>query len=164
MMQREIAQLQLVLQQLIAEHDKLLAHLVNQQAAMKKLDLDAIDKLTGHQDAARMRIAALDGKRKTLVNQLAAMLKLPQTTTLKKLAESIPQHKQSLLVLRDQLKARVTEVATRSTVAGRVAGALLGHLNTVVRLLAGAVEQAGIYTKHGTPQVSTRIGVIEAVG
>src|ERR1051325_610149 len=121
-MQREIAQLQLILQQLIAEHDKLLVHLVNQQAAMKKLDLDAIDKLTGLQDATRMRIAALDVKRKALVNHLAATLKLPQTTTLKKLAESIPQHKQSLLALRDQLKSRVPQAATRSTVAGRVAG------------------------------------------
>jgi len=163
-MQREIAQLQVVLQQLIAEHDKLLAQLANQQAAMKKLDLDAIEKLTGLQDATRMRLAALDGKRKTLVNQLAVLLKLPPSTTLKKLAESIPQHKQSLLALRDQLKNKVTEVATRSTVAGRVAGALLGHLNTVVRLLIGAAEQAGTYTKQGTPQVSARIGVIEAVG
>src|SRR5258705_1161586 len=163
-MQKEVAQLQVILQQLIAEHEKLLVQLSNQQAAMKKMDLPAIDQLTGLQDASRMRIAALDGKRRTLVNQLAAMLKLPGTTTLKRLAESLPQHKQALLALREQLKTKVTEVATRSTVAGRVAGALLGHLNTVVRLLAGAVEQAGIYTKQGTPQVSTRIGVIEAVG
>src|SRR5215204_359841 len=163
-MQREITQLQLVLQQLIAEHEKLLAHLTNQQEAMKKLDLVAIDQLTGLQDSSRMRIAALDGKRKTLVNHLAAVLKLPAATTLKQLAQAIPQHKQTLLALREQLKTKVTEVATRSTVAGRVAGALLGHLNTVVRLLSGAVEQAGIYTKQGTPKVSTRIGVIEAVG
>jgi hypothetical protein len=164
MMQREVAQLQVVLQQLIAEHEKLLAHLANQQAAMKTLDLPAIDQLTGLQDSARMRIAALDGKRRTLVNHLAGMLKLPAGTTLARLAESLPQHKHALLALRQQLKAKVSEVATRSTVAGRVAGAVLGHLNTVVRLLAGAVEQAGIYTKQGTPQVSSRIGVIEAVG
>ncbi len=163
-MQKEVAQLQLVLHQLIAEHEKLLAHLSNQQTAMRKLDLPAIDQLTGLQDASRMRIAALDGKRKTLVNQLAGMLKLQGPTTLARLAESLPQHKQALLVLREQLKTKVTEIAARSTVAGRVAGALLGHLNTVVRLLAGAVEQAGIYTKQGTPQVSARIGVIEAVG
>ncbi len=163
-MQKEVAQLQLVLQQLIAEHEKLLAHLSNQQSAMKKLDLPSIDQLTGLQDASRMRIAALDGKRKALVNQLAAVLKLQGPTTLARLADSLPQHKQALLSLREKLKAKVTEIATRSTVAGRVAGALLGHLNTVVRLLAGAVEQAGIYTKQGTPQVSARIGVIEAVG
>jgi hypothetical protein len=163
-MQKEVAQLRIILQQLIAEHEKLLAHLSSQQSSMKKLDLPAIDKLTGLQDATRMRIAALDGKRKTLVNHLAALLKLPGTPTLSRLADAIPQHKQTLLALRDHLKTKITEVATKSTIAGRVAGALLGHLNTVVRLLAGAVEQAGIYTKHGTPQVSTRIGVIEAVG
>src|SRR4051812_6128843 len=163
-MQREVTQLQVILQQLIAEHEKLLAHLASQQVAMKKLDLPAIDQLTGLADASRMRIAALDVKRKTLVNQLAAMLKLPANATLKKLAELLPQHRQTLLSLREQLKAKVTEVATRSTVAGRVAGALLGQLNTVVRLLIGAAEQAGTYTKQGTPQVSSRIGVIEAVG
>ena len=48
--------------------------------------------------------------------------------------------------------------------AGRLASAVLGHLNTVVRLLAGAVEKAGLYTKQGIPQVSARIGVMEAVG
>ena len=163
-MQKEVSQLQLILQQLIAEHDKLLTHLSAQQSAMKKMDLSAIDQLTSLQDATRMRIAALDSKRKTLVIQLALMLKMPGTPTLSHLAEAIPQHKQSLFNLRDQLKSKVTQVATKSTIAGRVAGALLGHLNTVVRLLAGAVEQAGLYTKQGTPQVSTRIGVMEAVG
>ena len=163
-MQKEVSQLQIILQQLIIEHDKLLTHLSAQQAAMKKMDLSAIDKLTGLQDATRMRIAALDGKRKTLVTHLALILKLNGIPTLSRLAESIPQHKQNLLTLRDQLKSKVEQVATKSTIAGRVAGALLGHLNTVVRLLAGAVEQAGLYTKQGTPQVSTRIGVMEAVG
>src|SRR6267142_1887584 len=134
-MQKEVAQLQLVLQQLIAEHEKLLVQLSNQQSAMKKMDLNAIDQLTGLQDATRMRIAALDGKRKTLVTQLALILKLQGTPTLTSLADATSQHKQSLLTLRDQLKSKVEQVATKSTIAGRVAGALLGHLNTVVRLL-----------------------------
>jgi len=163
-MNREAGQLQIILQQLVVEHEKLLVQLAAQQAAMKKLDLPALDQLTGLQDATRMKIAALDGKRKTLVMQLALVLKIGGIPTLSRLAEAMPQHKQTLLTLRDQLKAKVHEVSTRSTVAGRVAGAVLGHLNTVVRLLAGAVEQAGLYTKQGTPQVSARIGVIEAVG
>ena len=57
----------------------------------------------------------------------------------------------------------VVPLATVATVVG-LAGAVLGHLNTVVRLIAGAVERAGIYTKSGVPQVSNRIGVMEAVG
>src|SRR5258706_16025433 len=142
-MQKEVAQLQLVLQQLIAEHEKLLAHLSNQQSAMKKLALPSIDQLTGLQDASRMRIAALDGKRKALVNQLAAALKLEGPTTLARLADSLPQRKQALLSLREKLKANVTEIATRSTGAARAAGAHPGHLHTVVRLPDRAVELAG---------------------
>ncbi len=163
-MQREVTQLQVILQQLIAEHGKLLEHLSAQQAAMKKMDMAALEQLAGHADGTRMRIVALDGKRRTLVQLLATALKISGVPKLSRLAEALPQHKEVLLKLRQQLKAKVTEVASRSTIAGRVAGALLGHLNTVVRLLAGAVEQAGLYTKQGTPQMSARVGVIEAVG
>ena len=58
----------------------------------------------------------------------------------------------------------VEATAARTHVAGRVATAVLGHLNTVVRLVAGAVEKAGLYTKNGVPRVSSRIGVMDAVG
>jgi hypothetical protein len=163
-MQREVTQLQVILQQLIAEHGKLLEHLSAQQAAMKKMDMAALEQLVGLADGTRMRIVALDGKRRTLVQLLATALKITGVPKLSRLAEALPQHKEVLLKLRQQLKAKVAEVASRSTIAGRVAGALLGHLNTVVRLLAGAVEQAGLYTKQGTPQMSARVGVIEAVG
>ena len=43
-------------------------------------------------------------------------------------------------------------------------GAVLGHLNTIVRLISGSVSKAGIYNKRGVPRMTNRIGVIEAVG
>jgi hypothetical protein len=47
-------------------------------------------------------------------------------------------------------------------VSARVAQSLLGHLNTAVRLLAGAVERGGgVYTKQGAPKLTRRIGSIE---
>jgi len=69
-----------------------------------------------------------------------------------------------LLQLRDQLRAIMREIADRAVVAGRLAQAVLGHLNTAMRLFADAVGQAGTYTKYGVPRVSARIGVMEAVG
>jgi hypothetical protein len=69
-----------------------------------------------------------------------------------------------LLKLRAELKDVINRVQARTHVAGKLASAVVGHLNTVVRLLAGAVEKAGLYTKQGIPQVSSRIGVMEAVG
>jgi hypothetical protein len=84
--------------------------------------------------------------------------------TITRLAELNPQFSVRLLALRDELRAVIGQISGHTQVAGKVAGAVLGHLNTVVRLLTGAMRQAGIYTKRGMPLAAPRIGVIEAVG
>lgn len=159
-----LADLEMLLQQLIQEHQRLLAQLQGQQAAMKKLDTPALEEMAAQQEATRMRIASLETRRRSLVSQLCTGLKIPGPPTIAKLVEHFPRDKARVLALRDKLKEHVAVVSSRATVAGKVAGAVLGHLNTVVRLLSGAVEQAGVYTKQGIPRVSGRIGRLEAVG
>ena len=111
-----------------------------------------------------MRIASLESRRRSIVQDIAKQNRLAGELSVSRLATLFPQRADSLMKLRDELKRIATEIQTKTHVAGKLAGAVLGHLNTVVRLLAGAVERAGIYTKQGVPQVSTRIGVMEAVG
>ena len=161
---RQISELETVLQQLVAEHRKLLSYLEAHQAAMKRFDLKAMDDAAKLQEDCRMRIAMHENRRKAIVAALAKLLRLEGTVTISQLAALHPPKAESLMKLRGELRGLAEAVRTRAHVAGRVAGAVLGHLNTVVRLLAGAVEKAGLYTKQGIPQVSPRIGVMEAVG
>lgn len=163
-MQRQLADLETTLQQLVAEHRKLLGLVEAQYAAMRASDLAALGVAATGQEACRLRIATLDARRRGIVQVLTRGSKIDGPVTVTKLAAMFPQRRDALLQLRDELKAVATNISTRTKVAARVAGAVLGHLNTVVRLLAGAVERAGVYTKDGTPQVSRRIGVMEAVG
>lgn len=163
-MSRLLPELESVLRLLADEHRRLLAHVEAHEAAMKAFDLRALDEARNRQEASRLRVAALEVKRRVLVSQIAKGLKLEGNVTISRLAELHPPRRDALLRLRDELKELAQKVANRSHVAGRLASSVLGHLNTVVRLLAGAVEKAGLYTKHGVPQVSTRIGMMEAVG
>ena len=164
-MSRLLPELENLLRLLVAEHRRLLAHLDAQQAAMKAFDLKALDDRRNQQEASRLRIAGLETKRRSLVLQIAKALRVdPNGLTITKLVELQPQCRTSLLPPRDELKALAAQITARTHVAGRLAGAVLGHLNTVVRLLAGAVEKSGLYTKQGVPRVSARIGVMEAVG
>ncbi len=149
---------------MISEHVKLAKHLDAHQAAMRKMDMRAMDDASKLEEGARLRIGTLESRRRVLVNQLAAMHGIAGKATIIALADAIPDSKAKLLGLRDELKAVVQHTAARATIAGRLAVAIAGHLNTAVRLIAGAVEQAGLYTKYGVPKVSNRIGVIEAVG
>jgi hypothetical protein len=164
-MSRFAPELEVVLQSLIAEHRKLLGYVEAQQAAMKKFDLAAMDAARNQQEACRLRVTAMENKRRAVVANMAKALRVDVASlNLTKIAELHPPRKDALLKLRAELKDLATKITHRTHVAGRLAGAVLGHLNTVVRLLAGAVEKAGLYTKYGVPQVSSRIGVMEAVG
>jgi hypothetical protein len=163
-MSRPLFDLESVLQQLIVEHRKLLRHLDAQQAAMKTFALDAMDAAANQQEASRLRIAKLENQRRGIVQQIAKQHRVAGEMTLAQIGQLYPEKNASLQQLRDELKRAIQQVQSRSHVAGRVAGAVLGHLNTIVRLLAGTVERAGVYTKSGVPQVSARIGVMEAVG
>lgn len=163
-MSRLLPELESVLRALADEHRRLLASVEAQQAAMKAFDLKAMDDARNQQEASRLRVATLEAKRRLVVTHIAKGLKLDGKVTLTRLAELHPPRRDALLALRDEIKQVAETIATRTHVAGRLAGAVLGHLNTVVRLLAGAVEKAGLYTKHGVPSVSSRIGMMEAVG
>ncbi len=164
-MSRFVPELELVLQQLIAEHKRLLTYVEAQQAAMKAFDLGAMDAARNQQEACRLRVATLENKRRGVVANMAKLLKAdPATLTLSRIIELHPQRRVALQKLRLELRDVASQIATRTHVAGKLASAVLGHLNTVVRLLAGAVEKSGLYTKHGVPQVAARIGKMEAVG
>lgn len=161
---KPIADLESILTQQIAEHRKLLAFCDAQQTAMKAFDLKAMEEVTHLAEACRLRIATAENKRKALTTAIAKALRLPPDARLTQIADAVPQYKPSLLKLRAELKDVMEQIQKRTFIAGKVAGAVLGHLNTVVRLIAGAVEKAGLYTKQGVPKVSARIGVMEAVG
>lgn len=163
-MSRQVLELENLLEQLIAEHRRLLEHVDKHQAAMKAFDLPAMDDTGRLQEASRLRITSLEQRRRAVVLQLGQASNQPGELTLKRLASIHPANAASLLRLRGELKTLVEQIATRTRISAKLSSAVLGHLNTVVRLLAGAVERAGLYTKTGIPKVSQRIGVMEALG
>jgi hypothetical protein len=161
---RQLLEIESLLQQLVAEHRKLLGQLDAQQAGMRAVKLDAIEQSTHQQESTRLRIATLETKRRALGLQIARAMRIAEEPTITRLAQLFPGRSTALIKLRDELKAVIGEISARTSLAGRLAAAVLGHLNVGVRLIATAVEQAGVYTKDGSPQMTKRIGVMEAVG
>ena len=163
-MSRQVSELESILNEQIAEHQRLLKHLTAQQAAMKIFDLKAMDVTARGQEASRLRILSLETRRRGIVLQLARANGVQGNLNIADVAKLYPQRADALLKQRVLLKDLMKQITDRASVAGKLAGAVLGHLNTVVRLLAGAVGKAGLYTKQGVPQMTARIGVMEAVG
>jgi hypothetical protein len=163
-MSRQLVEIEGILTQLVAEHRRLLAQVDAQRTAMRALKLEAIEQATHQQESTRLRIATLDTKRRALGLQIARAMRIKDEPTITRLAQLFPARSDAIIKQRDELKAVIGEISTRTHLAGRLAAAVLGHLNVGVRLIAGAVEQAGVYTKDGSPRMTKRIGVMEAVG
>lgn len=160
----QVSELEILLGQLVAEHRRLLAQVERHAEAMKKIDLPAMEDSGRQQEACRLRINAMEQRRRLLVQQISRAANQPGELTLPLLAGMFPAKAGSLMKLRAELKALAEQIAHRTRVSGKVAAAVLGHLNTAVRLVAGAVERAGLYTKKGIPRASRRIGMMETVG
>jgi flagellar biosynthesis/type III secretory pathway chaperone len=163
-MSRHVIELESVLQLLTDEHRRMLGHVEAQQNAMKLLKLDAMEDAMHRQESSRLRIAALENRRRLLVQQISKLARAAGELTLTQIAAASSTNGAKLLALGDELRQLMRQISDRTHVAGRLASAVLGHLNTALRLFAGAVGQAGVYTKAGVPKVANRIGVMEAVG
>ncbi len=163
-MSRNLTELESILQQLLAEHRRLITLLDSQQKAMKSFDLKGMGDSANQQEACRLRINGMESRRRIVAANLARELRVPEPITLKKLAALLPARAPELLKLRGELRVAMDAISSRALISGRIAGAILGHLNTVFRLFAGAIGKAGLYTRNGIPRVPGRIGVMEAIG
>ena len=159
-----IAELEELLVHLTVEHRKLVGQVDAHAAAMRDLDLKAMDKTRRQQEACRSRVNALEGRRRHVVRQLARLHGLPGEPKVPVLAELYPHRRAALMGARQGLREAIGEVGHGNRVATGLARSVLGHLNAAVRAFARAVERPGTYTRQGMPRRADRIGVMEAVG
>jgi hypothetical protein len=161
---KPIVDLEALLQEMLVEHLLLITHLDVQQSAMQELRVKEMEAARAMQEVSRSRIIGLENRRRTLVMQIARINQLQTEPKIPQLAEMYPQRRVQLMKLQDQLRTAMKEIASKSFIASKLASAVLGHLNTAMRILAGAVGGGGVYTQRGVPKVARRIGVMEAVG
>lgn len=162
-MSAPIAELEKLMTALVKEHQVLCDAVQMHQDAMRKFKPEELAAAQAAVESSRTRILSHESRRRVVVQQVARLHKLPMNASLQQIADAAPQYRKNLLKLRDDLKTLTAQISRKTTVSAKVAGAMLGHLNTVVRVVAGAVQQAAVYTKQGMPTVASRIGVMEAV-
>ena len=146
------------------DHRKLVDLVRRHESAMRKLDAPAMESLGQQQEQVRTRILQAEARRKMIVAALVRATKLTGEPTLTRLATAFPTHRAALFKHRDDLRALAGDLKQRTAIASRIAQSMVGHLNTAVRLLAGAIERGGTYTRQGGPKLTRRLSSIEAVG
>lgn len=158
-----IAQLDLLLRQLVIEHRGLLVAIDAHADALRSCALDRIERAAREQDAARQKIAAVESRRRQVTHHLGRQHRSLKPLTVAALGELYPDRKASLDATRAELAEIVAKVQQRSSLVGRVAQTVLGHVNATLRLVAVAAGGAATYTANGDTAMPMRIGRLNAV-
>jgi hypothetical protein len=159
-----ISQLETTLRLLLQEQHALLRRLNEQQQALSTHDAARIERATAQLDAARLRVAQIEVRRRSLTLQAARASKLGADITLQQLAGLHPQRKLILLQLREELRGVISQINDRTRMLARITGGVLGHLNVTTRIITQAVNGPGIYGKPGRSSAGIKSGLLNAVG
>ena len=158
-----IVELEKLLALLVTEHRALSAAADVYQAALRTFDLEQINAGADAVETSRAKIVMFENRRRHQTLLVARTHKLASDETITQIADAVPAHRINLLKHRDALRTLTAEIAAKNSVSAKVAAAMMGHLNSVVRMVSGAVRQAAVYTRYGQHTVAARVGVMEAV-
>lgn len=151
---KHIPVLETVLKQLAERHEQLLALVKRQRECLRLADHHGVSECSRLENTLVQAIGELEKRRLELVAQLTRAVdpSSMQPMRMRDLAERLPEPARGrLLVLREQLRERISAVKEQSSVTRRATEALLKHMQGLVQTLGNAGRAAG-YAPANQPQ------------
>lgn len=154
MIAKHIPLLEQVLKQLAERHEQLLTLMVKQRELLRLADHGGVSECSRQENVLVQAIGDLEKRRLELVAELTRAVDPSATMPMRMrdLAEKLPEPSRGrLLVLREQLRERITRVREQSSVTRRATESLLKHMQGLVHTLGNAGRAAG-YAPANQPQ------------
>lgn len=143
---KHIPQLETVLKHLAERHEQLLGLMQRQREALRQADHHGVSEYSRQENTIVQAIGDLEKNRLELVAQLTRVLdpSAIKPMRMRDLAERLPEPSRGrLLVLREQLRERISRVKEESSVTRRATESLLKHMQGLVQTLSHAGRAAG---------------------
>lgn len=157
--------LETVLKQLTERHEQLLSLMKRQREALRLADHRQVSECSRLENTLVQAIGDLEKQRLSLVAQLTQAVdpSAAAPMRMRDLSERLPEPARGrLLVLRGQLRARITEVKEQSSVTRRATESLLKHMQGLVQSLSSAGRAAGYApVNHAAPAGGHVMGTLK---
>ena len=148
--------LETVLKQLTDRHEQLLGLMRRQREALRQADHAGVTELSRLENTLVQAVGDLEKRRLELVAQITKLIDPAARAPMRMrdLAERLPEPARGrLVVLREQLRARIAQVKEESSVTRRATESLLKHMQGLVHTLSSAGRATG-YAPSSRPQPS----------
>jgi hypothetical protein len=163
----EIQELEALLQQLLDEHEQLLALAASHRAAIAGANPHALGECVQRQNEVVQRVAELEKRRLGLVARLADKMKplgagrtggVPDKPTISWIARSLPEPIRARLVaLADRLRELLARLQKEHAALREASAALAAHMEGLMRQLARRLSHAGTYGRRGIVEAPVQV-------
>ena len=153
-MDKQIAQLEAILVQELAEHDQLLELIQRKRRALRQANHRLVADCCRQENGRVQKIAELEKARLRSVGQLTLLLApgAAEPLRLGALAQRLSEPVRGrLLVLRQHLRQRIEQVRHDAGIAQRAAETLARHMQGLVQTLSGVMGGGAAYGRAGAP-------------
>lgn len=176
----EVAELESLLQHLLAEHEQLLALAASHREAIQKADPLTLGACVQRQNEVIARVAELEQRRMALVMRIASKMKplaapghagiapravtegIPDKPTVSWLVKGLAEPvRVRLVALADRLRDLLTRLQREHAALREASTALAAHMEGLMRQLAKRLSHAGTYGRRG--MVETKVQVVSAL-
>jgi len=151
---KHIPALETTLKQLTDRHEQLLSLMKRQRECLRLADTHGVSECSRLENSLVQAIGDLEKRRQELVAELTRAVdpSAAAPMRMRDLAEHLGEPARGrLLVLREQLRERITAVKEQSSVTRRATEALLNHMQGLVQTLGG-VGRANGYAPASQPK------------
>lgn len=163
--QTTAADLEALLRDLIAHHERMLALCIAHAGALARADGPATARLIEEQQTVGRAIIDLDARRARLVAAWNAaapahgMTRAPASGTLSALAARLPEPARGrVLDLASRLRGILNALVDQQRVVARASETLLGHMQGLMAQVARRLSHAGTYARPGAPAALGGVG------
>ena len=164
-MQTLIGELERIMNEQIALHDRLLNLITQKLAALRKADQVQIPACTQAENEVVQKIGNCEQKRLKLVAELTRIV-VPDATQPIRLRELAPYLDEPgrghLLVLRQQLEQKMHQVRHQAGLTRRATESLSRHFQGLMQTITMATLGAGTYGRQGVPPPALSLSTFNA--
>jgi hypothetical protein len=173
----EVAELEGLLEGLLAEHEQLLMLAAEHRDAISKADPYSLGDCVQRQGEVMERVAGLEKRRLALVGRLVDKMRplgksvaggarqpdaVPDRPTISWIARTLPEPVRSRLVaLAERLRELLARLQREHAALKEASLALAGHMEGLMRQLSKRLSHAGTYGRTG--MVESRVQVVSAL-
>jgi len=161
-MDKLISELLTLLRELLACQQRLVTLALARRDAMRAFDIERLNAIGAQEHAEMQTVAALETRRKTLIQQFKAVLGRNVDPTVSEIAKraSEPARTQ-LLGLAAQIKEAVEVVSRNTRINAAVSEGVVKGLAKVLKVVTGLAQHAGLYMRNGRKAALHGIHLLE---